>query len=253
MTANADIPVGDGERRHDPLTPTTNGEAMNIPNALPTLSAGAHLPDDGKACVMEYVSLLAGEQWSDNPACTYSPLAKAAQAVNDRLTDDERHLLVPLIGRLFGTTLPVDDRVFALRVARTVEHLSEAAKVCNDVTERFIAGEATTEELKRARYHASAAAYAYDIVDGNAAYAADYAAADAADAAAAAYTYDVVAAAADAYYAAYAAADYAAYAAADLVAWLAAVIDIYDELSGRTENREVSDSELAELALAVQR
>jgi hypothetical protein len=220
MTANADIPVGDGERRHDPLTPTTSGEAMNIPGTLPTLSAGAHLPDEGKACVMEYVSLLAGEQWSDTPACTYYPLAQAAQAVNDRLTDDERHLLVPLIGRLFGTTLPVDDRVFALRVARTVEHLSTSAKETTDVTERFIAGEATIEELKRARGHVSAFT--------------DYAAASA-------------------YYASSAATAYAATAADDLVAWLAGVIDIYDELSGRTEHRQVSESELTQLALAVQR
>lgn len=27
-----------------------------IPNGLPTLASGGHLPDDGKACVMEYVS-----------------------------------------------------------------------------------------------------------------------------------------------------------------------------------------------------
>jgi hypothetical protein len=237
MTANADIPVGDGERRHDPLTPTTSGEAMNIPGTLPTLSAGAHLPDEGKACVMEYVSLLAGEQWSDTPACTYYPLAQAAQAVNDRLTDDERHLLVPLIGRLFGTTLPVDDRVFALRVARTVEHLSTSAKETTDVTERFIAGEATIEELKRARGHVSAFT--------------DYAAASAYYASSAAYyvTYADAAAAA----AASAATAYAATAADDLVAWLAGVIDIYDELSGRTEHRQVSESELTQLALAVQR
>ena len=45
----------------------------------------------------------------------------------------------------------------------------------------------------------------------------------------------------------------AAYADMDLVAWLSSVIDIYDELSGRTEHREITDQELTELALAVQR
>jgi len=236
---------------------------MTIPNALPTLSAGAHRPDEGKACLMEYVSLLAGEEWSDAPSCTYRPLARAAQTVNDRLSDDARHLLVPLIGRLFGTTLPVDDRLFALRVARTVEHLSPDAKATNDVTERYLTGDATVEEFRAAAYasvYAADVAYAYvyaaDAADvayaaayaaGAAAYAADVAAAAAAGAAA--YAADVAAAAA------VYAADVAAAAAADrdLVAWLSSVIDIYDKLSGRTEHRDVSQQELIELALAVQR
>ena len=239
------------------LNETTNGETMSIPNALPTLSAGAHTPASGKACVMEYVSLLAGEEWSDTPTCTYLPLARVAQVVNDRLSDDNRHLLVPLIGRLFGTTLPVDNRLFALRVARTVEHLSTKAKVRNDVTKAYLAGTAHIEEplsagqafavdLDAAAINASdAAAYA--------AYAA-YAAAYAAYAAAAAI--NAAAAAINAAYAAASAADAAAYAAddaSDLVAWLESVIDIYDELSGRTEHRDVSDSELAALTLAVRR
>ena len=221
------------------LTKTTNGETMSIPNALPTLSAGAHTPASGQACVMEYVSLLAGEEWSDSPTCTYRPLAMAAQVVNDRLSDDDRHLLVPLIGRLFGTTLPVDNRLFALRVARTVEHLSTKAKVCNDVTERYLAGTADIEELspvttvqeREAAYYAAAAACA-------AACAADD-------------TDDAADAASDAATAAFYAASDAA--ASDPVAWLSSVIDIYDELSGRTEHRELSNSELVELALAVQR
>ena len=217
---------------------------MNIPNTLPTLSAGAHRPDDGKACVMEYVSLLAGEEWSDTPACTYRPLSRAAQAINDRLSDAERHLLVPLIGRLLGTTLPVDDRLFAIRVARTVEHRSPDAKACNGVTGRFVAGEATAEELRKARSlatYSDAYADAYD--------AAAYAAALAAACAATADDDPGDDATACAAYAAYS----TAYSTADAVAWLATGIDIYDELSGRTEHREVSDSELAELALAVQR
>ncbi len=224
-------------------TQTTNGETMNtIPNSLPTLSAGSHKPDEGKACVMEYVSLLAGEAWSDSPSCTYPPLAWSAQIVNDRLSDGDRHLLVPLIGRLFGTTLPVDGRVFALRVARTVEHLNPVAEACNDVTERFIAGEATSEELSEARRHAdtSAATDGYVVTS-----CASYAAAAASYAASAATDGYVVTSGAAAYAA-------AAATATDPVAWLSSIIDIYDEVSGRTEHRQVSDSELAELALAVQ-
>ena len=223
------------------LNETTNGETMSIPNALPTLSAGAHTPASGQACVMEYVSLLAGEKWSDSPTCTYAPLARAAQVVNDRLSDDNRHLLVPFIGRLFGTTLPVDNRLFALRVARTVEHLSIEAKVRKDVTEAYLAGTADIEEPLSV-VQALAASYAASYAD-----AAAEAATAAADADAASYAADAAATAADA-------ASYAATASAsDLVAWLESVIDIYDELSGRTEHRDVSDSELAALTLAVRR
>ena len=229
---------------------------MNIPNTLPTLSAGAHRPDEGNACVMEYVSLLAGEEWSDSPSCTHPALSRAAQVVNDRLSDDDRHLLVPLIGRLFGTTLPVDIGVFALRIARTVENLSPVAKDFNDVTERYLDGEAGEDELVAARNAAyaanidSAAAYAT-----SAAYAAYDAAAYAARATTAAYAAYAAAYAASTTTAAYAA--YAAYAAANgaaaYVAWLASVIDVYDELSGRKDHREVSDEELSALVLAVQR
>lgn len=80
-----------------------------IPDGLPTLSAGAHKPGSGKACVMEYVSLLAGEEWTDTPKCTNPVLARAAQRVNDALDDSERHRLVPLIGRLFGTDAPIGE------------------------------------------------------------------------------------------------------------------------------------------------
>lgn len=53
---------------------------------------------------MEYVSLLAGEEWSDRPECTHELLAHEARTVNDLLRDSDRSRLVPLIGRLFGTT-----------------------------------------------------------------------------------------------------------------------------------------------------
>lgn len=53
---------------------------------------------------MEYVSLLAGEDWSDRPECTHELLAHEARTVNDLLRDGDRSRLVPLIGRLFGTT-----------------------------------------------------------------------------------------------------------------------------------------------------
>lgn len=75
---------------------------MNVPESLPSLSAGAHDADAGEACVMEYVSVLAGEPWSDRPECTHPLLAHEARTANDLLTDADRSRLVPLVGRLFG-------------------------------------------------------------------------------------------------------------------------------------------------------
>lgn len=76
---------------------------MTTPEFMPVLSAGAHQNPKQGACVMEYVSILAGEKFSDRPACTHPVLAKAAMVTNDSLLDTERHLLVPLIPRLIGT------------------------------------------------------------------------------------------------------------------------------------------------------
>lgn len=74
-----------------------------IPDGLPSLASGSHGPSEGKACVMEYVALLAGESWTDLPECTHPLLSFAAQIANDTLGDEVRGTtLAPLIGRLFG-------------------------------------------------------------------------------------------------------------------------------------------------------
>jgi hypothetical protein len=91
---------------------------MNVPDALPTLSAGSHDADHGEACVMEYVSLLAGEEWSDRPECTHPMLAHEARTTNDLLRDSDRTRLVPLIGRLFGTTEDSPELRARLRLAQ---------------------------------------------------------------------------------------------------------------------------------------
>lgn len=213
-----------------------------IPEFLPTLSAGAHAPGSGKACVMEYVSLLAGEDWSDSPACTQAALAAMARNVNDRLPDCERHRLVPLIGRLFGTAPSGSERerhVLSVRLAvwaaREVSAFTgEDRAVCEaaiSAAEGWCEGTVSAEECGAAYYAANAANAAYAAA--NAAYAAAYAA---------------NAAARDAAYAAYAA--YAA-ANADLVDLLSRLIDEYDRLTGRTEHRHVSDGELRALAEAI--
>lgn len=226
-----------------------------IPEFLPTLSAGAHAPGSGEACVMEYVSLLAGEDWSDHPACTHPALAAMARNVNDRLPDCERHRLVPLIGRLFGTAPSGPERlVLSVRLAvwaarevlaftrREDRVVCEAAIVA---AEGWCEGTVSAEECgvaaaaNSATYAATYATYA------DAAAAAAKAAADAA-AYAAAYAADSAANNTATY------ATYATYAyAADLVDLLSGFIDEYDRLTGRTNHRHVSDEELRALAEAI--
>lgn len=200
-----------------------------IPNGLPTLSAGAHEPNQGKACVMEYVALLAGEEWTDSPTCTHPALAQVAQVVNDRLPDSERHRLVPLIGRLFGTGETGSERerkVLSLRLAvwcgsQALPFAGERDReVCEralDLAEAWTRGEATEQECRAAAYAAHAA---------NAAHAAATAAT--------AYAYAANAA-----------------GAVEVVGLLTSLLDEYDRLTGRTQHRVVTDDDLAALAAAI--
>src|SRR5665647_1119708 len=78
--------------REDAMTPTAT-----TPELLPVLSRGKHRNARRGACFMEMASFLAGERWSDHPACTHPLLARMARLVNDSVTDSERSQLVPLI------------------------------------------------------------------------------------------------------------------------------------------------------------
>jgi len=91
-----------------------------LPALLPILSRGKHRSPRKCACFMEFASLLAGERWSDHPACTHSLLAVVARQVNDHTSDAGRSRLVDLIPSVIGLTgedLHIDARI-ALRSAR---------------------------------------------------------------------------------------------------------------------------------------
>ena len=75
---------------------------INVPEVMPHLSAGRHRNPRRGACFMEFASYLAGERWSDHPACTDRVLAALARGVNDVVLDDRRDELVPLIPRVIG-------------------------------------------------------------------------------------------------------------------------------------------------------
>jgi hypothetical protein len=89
------------------------------PPLLPILSPGKHRNPRTGACFMEFASLLAGERWSDHPACTHPLLGAVARHVNDYISDEGRQRLaglVPSVIGLVGDDPRIDARI-ALRCA----------------------------------------------------------------------------------------------------------------------------------------
>jgi hypothetical protein len=83
------------------------------------LARGKHRNPRKGACFMEFASLLAGERFSDHPACTHPLLAAVARHVNDHTTDAGRPRLaelIPSVIGLKGEDLHIDARI-ALRSA----------------------------------------------------------------------------------------------------------------------------------------
>lgn len=69
---------------------------------------------------MEFASFLAGERWSDHPACTHPLLSELARQINDFISDDARQALAGLAPDLIGLT-GTDQRIYlrvTLRAAR---------------------------------------------------------------------------------------------------------------------------------------
>ena len=67
------------------------------------LSKGKHIsPEDG-ACVMELASMLAGEPFSDHPACACPVIGSFLRAYNDSLDDERRQDLYAYAARVVGS------------------------------------------------------------------------------------------------------------------------------------------------------
>lgn len=206
---------------------------MTTPDLMPILSSGSHADPSRGACIMEYASLLAGEVWSDSPACTHPVLAAMARVVNDRLEGGARQSLLPLLPRLMGTseTGTADERhrlrvSLAVWCAEKVVHLTGGAepesREAIRVTRAWLDGEATGRD----------AANAASAANGAAAYAA-YATASA-----------------FAYGAADGAAAQAAYATAARVELLTGLIDEYDRLTGRAQPAPLTPEDVRTLTEA---
>ncbi|CAN5315135.1 hypothetical protein BH09ACT5_BH09ACT5_01050 [soil metagenome] len=81
-----------------------NRSRTRTPEGMPLLSPGRHRTPRQGACFMEFASYLAGERWSDHPACTHATVAALARAVNDVSSDAGRSRLTALIPRVVGLT-----------------------------------------------------------------------------------------------------------------------------------------------------
>jgi len=76
----------------------------SLPDIMPVLSRGKHRTPKSGGCFMEFASYLAGESWSDHPACTHPVLASLARMVNDCSSDTARSRLALLIPSVIGLT-----------------------------------------------------------------------------------------------------------------------------------------------------
>ncbi|MEO7122403.1 MAG: hypothetical protein ABI400_04665 [Lacisediminihabitans sp.] len=84
---------------------------------------------------MEFASWLAGESWSDHPACTHPALASLARLVNDCSTNPGRARLVELIPSVIGLT--DDDPLIGVLV--TARASSAAIAVVSEARQRALA------------------------------------------------------------------------------------------------------------------
>ena len=90
---------------------------MNINDFEPfTLSVGSHDDPSKGMCVMEMVSFLAGEEWSDTPPCSSPVVSRFCQGINDDMGPDVRarlHTLKTKYGIAFqiASSLTLDGRL----------------------------------------------------------------------------------------------------------------------------------------------
>jgi hypothetical protein len=123
-----------------------------MPSAMPVLSRGKHRKPSQGACFMEYTAVLAGEEFSHSPRCVDEELASVMRGANDRLSDDERAALAPLLGRAIGLAVPpppadtTSDRSREARRRRRDERTQyrvETTRLRQAVTRRLLAAVGT--------------------------------------------------------------------------------------------------------------
>ena len=137
------------------MTGTVIPERLEKLNDI-TLTDGSHKsPDDGM-CVMEAAAWIAGEEWTDHPACVSPMLAAFCRLLNDAWDDEGRQRLKPFAARAVGTAGDGQDEARSymaldwlvrthtpawLDLAGTVRHLQESAL---DLLDRMVDPRAST-------------------------------------------------------------------------------------------------------------
>jgi hypothetical protein len=74
-----------------------------LPTGLPILESGVHETATEGACLLEFVSILAGESFSDHPSCAHPVLAAIARAVGEQISDVRRPGLARFAPDIIGT------------------------------------------------------------------------------------------------------------------------------------------------------
>ncbi|MFC5999050.1 hypothetical protein ACFP6A_09990 [Quadrisphaera sp. GCM10027208] len=133
-------------------------DALGVPDALPVLSRGKHRRPRHGGCFMEIASFLAGERWSDHPACTHPLLAALARHVNDVTGDDARPRLAPLIPSVIGVV--GDDPRLDVELARLAavralpvtseerQHVLALALLATEAVDRLLDGGPPDDEIR---------------------------------------------------------------------------------------------------------
>jgi hypothetical protein len=196
------------------------------------LKSGAHAtPEDGM-CIMEAISYINREKFSDHPTCTCAFIASFLRSWNDRLNDEDRQKLKPYIYRVIGTANDGGyDRRFWLTIDWLIREYTPAWLDLAKLTDQAAALRALSEITDASGINGAKAAIASAKRDADAAWdAARDAAGAAAGAAARAAAWDAARAAARdaAGDAARDAAGAAAGAAARAAAWDAARAAAWD-------------------------
>ncbi len=78
-------------------------ERLNLIEVI-TLQHGMHADFEAGMCLLEATAWIAGEPWSDHPACVCPVLAAFGRSWNDSLNETDRNrILKPFVARLVGT------------------------------------------------------------------------------------------------------------------------------------------------------
>lgn len=142
------------------------------------LARGKHSSPDSGACVMELVSMLAGEPFSDRPKTACPVIASFLRSYNDAVDDERRQDLYALASEVVGTRASAAvEHARAARCTETLSELHDRAPVLRRVLARRHPLPATSLGLERsgirlarelqragAKGHARAIALVHELV-----------------------------------------------------------------------------------------